>query len=326
MRGKRAGGRLSLGKRDGEEVLRTRGKGPGEKVDGWCPSAGAATDGVIPAPATPPGAPPAVEGGGHPWGTCPGARRARPVPGRQGGCSVPAVSAPCGPRPQLPGAAAGVPDGGTRCRWVPARRGAPHSSPKVIWTLFPRLEAPTAHGREGLRCPEPPPRAPRSLRAPSPCCPRSPVGEGGEGCPQCGSRRRTNCRHRRDTLGRGELRVRRGWREAACRHAGHPGGCGGPRKAWECLVPVSPSARLPWAPYPGQANTGLEQEQPLPASGSAGVTWVLSPASPISPLVTRFGRVVVCLTQGLVKGTKSSFYHGIGTEEKGLRGVGRARG
>lgn len=34
-----------------EKRFRTGGEGPGEKVDEWCPPAGVATDGAIPAPA-----------------------------------------------------------------------------------------------------------------------------------------------------------------------------------------------------------------------------------------------------------------------------------
>lgn len=41
-------------------------------------------------------------------------------------------------------------------------------------------------------------------------------------------------------------------------HAGHPSGCGGLWKTWECVVSVSSRAGLPWAPSPGQANTGTK--------------------------------------------------------------------
>lgn len=169
MRGKRAGGRLSLGKRDGEEVLRTRGEGPGEKVDGWCPSAGAATDGVIPAPATPPGAPPAVEGGGHPWGTCPGARRARPVPGRQGDAQCPrcprrAVPARSCPGPRQVSRTAEPAAAGSR-----HGEGLPIPPQKLSGLCSPAWRLPLPMGGKGCaaRSPLPVPRGLSGPRAPA---------------------------------------------------------------------------------------------------------------------------------------------------------------
>lgn len=56
-------------------------------------------------------------------------------------------------------------------------------------------------------------------------------------------------------LGHGELLVRWGWREAACWHAGHTGGCVGQRRTWERVVSAFPRTRLPRAPSPDKAST-----------------------------------------------------------------------
>lgn len=133
--------------------------------------------------------------------------------------------------------------------------------------LARRLQAPIPHGLligwEGLRCPGSPcpqvPSGPRAfapcaalswmaVRAPSRACSPSREGPAGEqsmvtdGTPSGVE----NC------WGACPVGLERGcsW------HAGHPSGCGGLWKTWECVVFVSPRARLPWAPSPGQENTG----------------------------------------------------------------------
>lgn len=170
------------------------------------------------------------------------------------------------------------------------------------------------------------------LGPPSLCCLRSPIVEGSERLLQ-GLQPHTVgvSPDRRVSSPTGHLQARR----TAC-PVGLDRGCVLARRApkwmWSAAKGMGmrcfrvSQGQTPWAPSPGQANTGPEQEQPLPASGVRGVTQVLYPTSSILPFITQFGRVVVLLpfTKPWVR--QSSLYHGIGTEEKGLWGVGRARG